>query len=264
MATLGPELSRIRKDGTRTVVVRISHREQQRRIPTNLIVRPEDLSRDGKRIRNRSVKDRVDELLRTMYQALESIPYFVLNKCDIDTIKQKILTYYRNTEVFKLNFFDFGKEYAADITVPATRKTYEVALSALLRYTVYLGLPDLDVNDITGDFLQGFVRYIDMEPKHYYRKGTEIVEVTKINKKKGTSARAYMIKLSTIFDAAKLKYNDEDMGVIRIPRSPFERVVVKSSPSNGQKHLDLETLREMIHDSDANMYERAAIDLFVV
>ena len=264
MATLSFEIGRGRKDGTHSIVIRVNHAGVIRRIPTSLVARPDDLTKDGRRIRSRALKEKIDDLLREMYKAVEAISYFDLQTCNVDYVKNRILDYHSRNH-FKLDFFAFAKEFSSAITVPATRQTYEVAANALGKYmAATFGVEVLDVNAITVELLRGFVSFVDNAPKEYYRKAAGKVEKTTHKKKKGTAAKAYLSKLGSIFSAAKEKYNDEDAGVIRIPRSPFAKVKVKASPSDGQKPLPLATMRALVTAEAKDEYERASLDTFIV
>ena len=263
MAKLAYEISNYaRSDGSRAVTIRVSHRNRSRHMPTNVIAWPEDLTRDG-RIRSRTLKDKLDELIRQLYKVIERISYYDLHRCNVDYIVARLKAASQQDD-FKLDFFTFAGGFINNINNPATQKTYKVAVEALRHYLTSLGKVNLDINDITTSILSDFVYFINSEHKQHFSKNTSVTDETKISKKHGTSAKAYLSKLSAIFNAAKNKYNDEDMGTIRIPRSPFSKVKVKASPSRGQKALSLDLMRRIVSTDARNEVERAALDIFIV
>lgn len=76
----------------------------------------------------------------------------------------------------------------------------------------------------------------------------------------------YLAKLSHIFAAAKDKYNDEDAGLIVIPRSPFSAFRL-SAPLSGeqvQSNLGAEVMQRVIDATPTDEEIRLALDAFVV
>nr|MCR4570487.1 phage integrase SAM-like domain-containing protein [Bacteroidales bacterium] len=196
---------------------------------TNLVAYPDDLTRDGKLKGN--MKFKAEELIRSMYEALGSISYFDLEKGDASFVAEQIKAK-MEPENWCLDFFVFADEFLKKAPITeSTKHTYRVALSALKRYN---GAESLDINDITHVSLEDFVYFLNTEPKYHYDKKLQKTVATNQKKRTGTAAKAYLVKLGTIFKAAKRRYNDEDIGLIRIPRSPFEKVKVVADPAEGQ------------------------------
>ena len=261
MATFQVEVNKShkKKDGTIPVEIRVTHKRKHCRMKTNLIAFPQDLTREGKL--KGSMKRKAEDLIHQMYDALEDISFFDLEKCDVKYVAERIKAKLE-PENWNLDFFVFAKEYLEKAPITdSTRHTYEVALSALKRY---IGTTTLDINDITLPFLEDFAHFLDNEPKYHYNSKLKKTVPTKLKKRTGTGAKAYFTKLSHIFNAARRRYNDEDLGLIRIPRSPFEKVEIKASPSEGQEPLPLKTVRLMIASTPSKESERNAIDLFLL
>ena len=262
MATIQAEVTKYhkKKDGTIPVTIRVTHKQKIRRLRTNLVAYPEDLTRDYKLKGN--LKRRADVLVKEMYDTLDDISYFDMEKCDVDFVVAHIRRKLDKDE-WNLDFFTFADSYIQGNThiTESTKHTYRIALSALARY---VGKRELDINSITLPFLQDFMAFLANEPKYHYDSKLKKTVPTKKKKRTGSGDRLYLAKLATIFNAAKKRYNDEDMGDIRIPRSPFDNISVSAAPSKGQKPFDLDTARTIIR-ADANKDgERWALDLFVV
>ncbi len=264
MVTFKEEIDkrRRRRDGSIPIVIRVTQNRKIRRIQTNLVAYADDLSRDFK-IRNRSLRSKLDDLIKDLYSAVDSIPIMDLPEYSVDQIVAFLRAKSQSIK-FRLDYFAFAHTFVKTIKNPATKKTFLVALSAMRRYLDSLHMESIDINDITANLLAGFVDYCNSEHKKYFRKRNKQVETTTKPKKEGTAAKAYMSKLSQIFAEAKKRYNDEDAGEIRIPRSPFSRVKIKASPSEGQKPLSLATIRTIVNATVENEYERAALDTFIL
>jgi len=249
-----------RKDGTVPVHIRVTHKRQHARLRTNLVAYPEDLTKDGRLKGN--LKRRADRLVQEMYDALEHVSYFDLENGDVQFVAEAI-KHYLDKRDWHLDFFKFADTYLNNNTriTESTKSTYIIALSALARY---VGKRELDINDITYPFLQDFVTFLLNEPKYHYDSKQKIVVPTKHYKRGGAGSRVYLTKLGTIFNAAKMRYNDEDMGDIRIPRSPFSKVSIPVAPSKGQRPLDLDTIRLILHAETDKASEREALDTFAV
>ena len=262
MATIQAEVNTHNKraDGTIPVQIRVTHKRKHARLRTNLVAYPEDLTRDGKLKGN--LRRRAERLVQEMYDALEGISYFDLENGDVQYVAARIKQALDKKD-WHLDFFAFADTYITNNTniTESTKHTYNIALSALTRY---VGRRKLDINAITVPFLQDFMAFLAKEPKYHYDSKLKQAVPTKRKKQSGAGDRAYLSKLATIYNAAKQRYNDEDMEDIRIPRSPFERVSVAMPSSKGQKPFALETIRQIIQAEPKKDSERWALDAFIV
>ena len=261
MATFNIEVStHKKKDGTFPIYIRVTHKQKLRRLKTDLVAFPSDLTRDHK-LKMGNLRRKCEDLIRQLYDAQNEISGFDMPRANVDFIVSSVKETLTE-EDWHLNFFEFADDYIEKAPITdSTKHTYRVAVSALARF---VGSKKLDINDINLSFLEDFVLFLDNEPKYHFDRKLKQTVATKQAKRTGTGAKAYITKLGTIFNAAKRRYNDEDMGRIRIPRSPFDKISVKASPSEGQIPLLLEVVRLMITSSPTKESERNAIDLFLL
>ena len=241
-----------RRDGTIPVKIRITFKGVSRRIPTTLVARPGDLTRTL-HIKNPDILNKANDLIKRMQESLSGVTFFELEEWDIDRVIGHIKGKMKG-ESFKLDFFEWADSYLKCKT-DTTRRAYDMALGGLERY---LGKREIDVNEITKTLLVGFVEYIDNEKKVSWQKG-RWVEGEK-PKSKGQSSLLLM-KLAHIFNAAKVKYNDDDR--ILIPRSPFENIPRVYPVSRGQNALSCERIREL-WGLELDGMERVAVDVFLL
>ena len=262
MITLKPIIiqGNTRKDGTTPVYIRLTQHGVTRRLPTNIICRPSDLTRGG-RIKSADIISKGNALCDRMRATLDTLPPSLVDTWTADQVAAHIRQSLAGDD-FRLDFFAFGEAYAEGMkAAPKTRKSYLWALNALERY---IGRRSLDVNEITRALLLGFVDYIDAEPKMHRKTAHRGVSPTSVKKVPGGASSRAVAKLSAIYEAAKFKYNDEDTGCIRIPRSPFRGLDLKTPPSKGQDALSVEVMQRVIDARGETRTERTALAVFVV
>lgn len=246
-----------RNDGTYNVKIRVIHNRGQRRIATSLYARPQDLTRTLK-IKSSDILAKTEELIARMRGAIADVNPFDLQGADVDWIVEHIRAA-MSAEEFRLDFFDFAEGWI-QCKAPTTRRGYAGALNALARY---LGRRELDVNDITRRMVLDFMEATDAENKlQWSHKEGKLVETSK--PKGGGTASRHVMKLAHVFDAARAQYNDEDLGRILIPRSPFDRIEYHLPPSQGQKNLGAEVMQRIMDAQTDDRLERIALDVFVL
>lgn len=247
-----------RKDGTYPVKVRVTFKGVSRRLPTTLVCRDADLTRSG-RIKNATILEKAGELISRMRSATDLLSPFTLEEWDVDRVVQHI----RDTltaDTFRLDYFTFAREFIQG-KAEGTRAGYATALNAFARF---LGADAIDINAITRASLMEFQEWADQQPRVYYnyRKG-EYQETGRTTTAGGNSGR-WISRLAHIYQAAKLRYNDEDAGRILIPRSPFDTIPRRRTLPQGQKALPVEVIQRIIDAIPAAGQERIALAAFIV
>ncbi len=247
-----------RKDGTYPVKIRVTYKGVVRRLPTTLVCYQQDLTRSFK-IKNATILDKANELIKTMREVTDDISPFDLAKHDVDWVVEEIKD--RLTmDTFKLDFFQWGEKYVL-CKSESTRKAY---LNALNTFERFIGERKLDINLISRTMLLDFMEYVDNEKKVHYDPSTgKWVEGDKEKIARGASSR-HLMKLQHIFNAAKDRFNDEDSGKIVIPRSPFNTITKEFPHSQGQKSIGIELMQRVIKAQVDNKNVRVALDAFVV
>lgn len=257
--TMKPEIKTRRKDGTWPVYIRVTFKRKSRHIPTTLVCTPADITRSG-RIKSPSVLEAADDLVRRMRDTLRDVSFFQLETWDVYDVVGHIRDAMQGDD-FRLDFFSFADGYI-QTKGPGTWETYRSAVNALERY---LGRRTLDVNEITRGMLLGFVEFLNAEPRIHVNRRTGERTPNKSWKIENGAAGRYLRQLALIFKTAKMQYNDEDRGVILIPRSPFDGVRVKEPPSSrGQRSIGQDIMQRVILATADKPRERLALDAFVV
>lgn len=245
-----------RRDGSYPVKLRVTHNRTVRRLATNLTAYPEDLTRSLK-IKGGQLKTRCDALMKDCREAVAQISVFDLPKMTADQLCDAIRRTLERQD-WSLDFFVFAHDEFQPTKSPATRRHYDTAIHAFARF---LGRESIDINEITGRMLQSFAEFLDKEPK--YMKTPLGYKVTE-KAKSGVSTVNYIRALASIFNAARRKYNDEDGGDVRIPRTPFENVDLSGRPCKGQNSLGVKGIQALIDYKPDTEARQRARDLFLV
>lgn len=243
-----------RKDGTWPVKVRVTFKGKTRRLPTTLVCLDQDLTRSG-RIKNATVLQRAGELIARMRDACSGLSPFTLEAWDVDRVVEHIRAQL-TADSFRLDLFEFADDYLV-CKKPQTRAAYYMALGALERF---LGERRLDVNDITRALLLDLRDYVDAEPWMHWTPGG-YVPSSRPKKVKGGASGACLMKLAHIYNAAKFRYNDEDLGRILIPRSPFDGLHKAYPQGHGSRPLAVAEIQRLIDwqpDTSLDRVSRAA------
>jgi hypothetical protein len=247
-----------RKDGTFNVKINIYYKGKERRLPTNIYCTKDDLTRTH-HIKSVDILSKCNVLISKMQNAISDISIYDSMDKDVDWLVERIKNKLMQ-QSFSLDFFVWADQFLSAMK-PSTRKVYTTALNALERF---LNKRELDINAISRKMMLDFVEWAEAKPKMYLDSRGMIKE-SKSKKKKGQQAARYIAQLSAIFSAAKAKYNDEDNGLILIPRSPFSNIDIQVAPSEGQKPLSPMLMQRIILEpAVSSRLSRFTFDLLVV
>jgi integrase len=241
MATFKYEIQNKRADGTYNVRIRITNNRDVRRLSTNVYVTDADLTRSGK-IKNQNVIDRCEDLLRKCREACTELG-FSITATPIDRLVEMIKTHLEGKKEFQLDFIEYAERKTAEKS-GGTAQIYKGMISALKRY---IKRETLNISEITTSFLKGFEKFLESEPS---RQGNNRKTVDGKEAKKPESGRkvsAYLSCLRAIHNMAKDEYNEEDVGLIRIPYSPFKNFKVKTQPLTRKRALSPGLIQEIIN-----------------
>lgn len=245
-----------RADNTYNVKIRCTFKRKSRWIATNIFVTDSDLTR-GKKLKNQYVIARCERLVNEFRDIVAELSPIAVEEMDVDGVIEYIKRT-KATNAFKLDFFEFGREYAATQPVGSGKITN----TAINAYSRFLGKDTCDVNEITAAQVRAFVEFIENEPKTSFRRKNG--NQTKIPKRKGGASNKYLSVLRSVYKKARERYNDEDSGRIMIPRTPFESVRVREGTHVGQPNLGREIIQRIISAQTDKPHWRFALDVFIL
>lgn len=248
-----------RKDGTWNVVIRVTYKGKSRRLSTTLFCTPSDITRTH-RIKNGTILNKSEYLISRMRDIVKDLSPFDLEERDVDWVVSHIKESLKE-EDFHLDFFDWADRYIQG-KVETTRSAYISALNALERF---LGRREIDINEISRPLLLEFMETVDNEPRMHYDVKTGKTVPSSVPKKipRGASSR-HITKLEHIFNAAREKYNDEDVDRILIPKQPFSKIPKIHPSSIGERNLGQELMQRIISSQTDSGVMRTALDVFIL
>ena len=244
-----------RKDGTFLVSIRVYFAGASRRLPTNLVCRSEDLTR-SLRIKNPDVLARAEAIASRYRATVAGMVDEDLAGKDVDWVVDQIRTA-ETRATFRLDFFEFAASYIAGKT-PGARGQY---VTAVRTFGEFLGRSEIDVNAITRPMLSAFLDW--MPGKAFSWQNGRVLPSKRVRIPGGAESRA-MAKLSHIYTRARERYNDEDAGLILIPRSPFRGLIPRHPPSRGQRPLGIDLMQTVIDAWHPVGTVQTALDVFVL
>lgn len=241
MATFHYEVSRHRKaDGTYLVSVRMTHQRRLVRRPTSIFVIRDQLSRDGKRVKDAAVLDAIERLLARLRAAVGQID--CPEAYDAPTLWEIVQERLAGAKGFRLDFIAFADEQTEGME-KGTAEGYKWSLHAFKKF---LGRDTVDVNDIDKRMVADFLAWIE--------------------KRNGKGCRAgsfYLSHLARLHTLARERYNDDDVGVVRIPRQPFKGMI-PPQPTTIHRALTPEQVKSIADCNPATMRGQLARDVFVL
>lgn len=242
----------VKKDGTVAPRIRMTHNRVQRFVETNIYLTKDQLTRSFK-IKDQNVIDMLEGHVRKYREAISHIDGAAY--MDADTVWELVQDRVRNGDGFRLDVFEYAEAKIAKME-GGTATSYRTSFNALRRF---VRRDSLDINEITYKFLVSFREFIENEPVQNLR----VASRTKIG---GRSVSCYLSCLRHIYNLAREEFNDEDMGLIRIPRQPFKKNLIPQPPITEHRCLTTEQMRSFIcHDYRGdNRQARVAWNVFLM
>ncbi|MBP1639001.1 MAG: transposase [Bacteroidetes bacterium] len=246
MATFKAEIrsDQIRRDGTRNVRIRVTHNRKNRYISTQLYVVASDLTRSGK-IKTQSIIDTAENIIKK-YRKICNDHAEDLENMTVEQVVNLITEY---KDGFKLDFIQYGKDVANKLRQTGhtgNAGTYEVAVNAVARY---LGKNSVDISEITAKLLSDFIKWLQTIPSEHTKKILS------------RAPSLYIANLKALHNMAKAEFNDEEAGIINIPRSPFKYIDIPAIPASSPHPTTPEVIKAMYNLPDATDWGKIRFNL---
>ena len=219
-----------KNDGTNLVRLRFTFKRQGRFVKTNLIVHKKDMV--GQRIKNSDIRRKAEELIH--------LDCFALQSMTIDQVVQFVV---EDDEGFKLDFFEFADKIIAEKKgQPA--KSYRTAVNA---FRSYIGNDTLDISEISSPLMRDWERFLVAK----YGEGARAVS-------------AYPACIAFIHGQARLRYNREEDGILRI-KNPFQFYKPPRQKTGRHRALEIEDIQNMIDIRGClKGREKLGVDVFLI
>lgn len=227
-----------KNDGTNLVRLRFTFKRQGRFVKTNLIVHKKDMV--GQRIKNSDIRRKAEELIERMEKAISHLDCFALQSMTIDQVVQFVV---EDDEGFKLDFFEFADKIIAEKKgQPA--KSYRTAVNA---FRSFIGKETLDISEISSPLMRDWERFLVAK----YGEGARAVS-------------AYPACVAFIHGQARLRYNREEDGILRI-KNPFQFYKPPRQKTGRHRALEIEDIQNMIDVRGClKGREKLGVDVFLI
>lgn len=219
--------SRKRQDGTYNVLIRLTHNRETVRISTSIYVSAAQVTRTHK-IKDQRAIDAIDNLVNEWRALIAELGIYAdaLSAKELADVLRR-----RNKDIkgFRLDFCEYIRKVGEHKRAANTRSNYNTTANTLQRF--YERSP-LDIADVTASLLRDFERWAQKE------------DISK------GSIHLYMSIIKAAHNSAKVEYNDEDGGIIRVPQTPFNRYKVPTAPAPQPRGVDLATMQAIADMED--------------
>lgn len=219
MASFNVEIGKEKQDGTAKVMIRVVHERKIRRIDTNIFVTKNDLTRGGK-IKNQEILDmleeRISELRRKANKVAARIGAAAFSLVGMDAMMDYLL----GEEKKSLDFVEVFREFIEENADKKGLRNYKSALNSFVRF---LGRDKLDMQELNTSLLQRYAA----------------------NLGGGRALSLYLGALRHVHNWAMDKYNNEEIGIILIPYSPFAKFKVPKQGATRKRALEASIIRRV-------------------
>lgn len=227
---------RERKDGTFAVKIRVTHNRVSRYLNTSIYITREQMSRDGTRIKDVAVENKVTERVMAMRKTLMGVAF--AEYMTADQLLASLTSQIEQPEAFRLDLFEFAEGVKATKS-ERTAEGYTTALNAVKRF---IGRDYLDINEITRAWVHRFRDFLENEPP--------VAGNGMKYKKKSQGSRAvsyYLGCIRHLHNQARMTYNDDEGGRVYIPRQPFlEKNIIPRQPLTDHRVISVAQIRKIM------------------
>ncbi|UOE47947.1 site-specific integrase [Mucilaginibacter sp. SMC90] len=246
-----------KSDGTYNVKIRVSHNRVSRYIETNHFVAEKQLNKKLE-IKDNIILLQVDKTLNDYRKGIGELDQKInLMTCD------QIVDYLQSNKK-EIDFIEFARAHILQLSENKNNGTsnFRAVTNSLVDY---FGREVIYISEITANMLRSYERYLRTERK-LERQSRGQKKFTIISPGLSDSGlHNHLRDLRSLFNVAKDHFNDEDLGIIRIPHYPFKKFKIIKRPETPKKYLEIEQILA-IRDIDCKpgSQNELARDLFML
>lgn len=230
-----------RQDGTYNLKIRVTHNRVSRFISTQWYVTKDDLTRTLK-LKNQNFIDAAESLIRE-YRDICNQAGRLLGDMTADDVVEMLKKGNVASKAFDLDIVAYTRKYVDKLLMSGHRGTalsYQAATNSLVRFA---GKESVSIFELTPKFLTEWIKWIGEQPP---RKGC---------KKGGRAQSQYIASIRAMYNRARLEFNDEEAGNVRIPFYPFAKIEIPKVPISRKRALSIEQIRALSALPDRPTYQ---------
>lgn len=226
-----------REDGTYPVKIRVYYKGKSRYLPTNIVVKPEQLT--GKlKVKDGALRRMIDDLVEKYRKKAARIPVD-----DTLTIEKAVSLLKARSGTFYLDFPDYFAK-VADTKPKGSRANYMCALHSLCGY---MKMEHFDVTMITSSLMHGYQKFLS----NRYGEGARAVTL-------------YIGAIAFVHRKAREEFNNEEIGDVKVPNVFSAYSVPRRKQSRANRPVGRDVLMMMVSQREALAgKERLGVDLYL-
>ena len=248
----------LKADGTYNVKIRITHKNEKRYIDTDHYVTEKQLSKNmaiKDPIINRKVNQKIDDYRVAISELGEKLEFF-----SAEALRDYLCN--KNTEI---NFIQFCDDHIRQLRKDKRDGTASNHTTVRNSLADFFKREKISILEITAVMLKSYERFL--------RGKRTMTRVNQLGKEVTTDSNGltdsglhnHMRDLRTLFNAAREKFNDDDLGIIKIPHYPFKKYKIGSPPETEKRNIAIRQIK-MIRDCQTKPGSRAELakELFML
>ena len=221
----------MRRDKTWRVQIRLTHERKTRMIPTSMYVSRSDLN-SSYQIKNPAIIAQCEDLIREYKDKIETLDLALVDM-DVERIRKEIT---RKDIITDVEFFAFARKWIEKDCRPKTRRKYQTSVNRFEGFVkMKHGRKTLSCNELSCLLMLQFEKYLQKE---------------------GIKSEIYCQHIKTIFNEARIRYNDNPDGIVVIRRSLDLFMPQKSTRPVEKRALTSEQIRQVAALGDVKITTR--------
>lgn len=252
MATFKPVIFKkhVKSDGTTNIKIKVYHNLHSQYIPTRFYVKPDSMSKSGNIFHEWPEADNYNyelgEIIQRYRKIVLQLGSPVLRKMSCTSLKNYLIDFTDHRKDY-IDFVQFSNGIIAKTAKTKTANWYRDSVKSLMWF---YGTKTIDIRDITSIKLNTFAKQLREKGP-----GGKALEPGTINN--------YLRGIRAIFNKCKLKYNDDDLGLIRIQNDPFKKVILPQYRRK-RKNIDIFDLLKIRDGNFETFREQLGADVFMM
>lgn len=233
MATFKAEVYKHQKraDGTWNVKIRVTHNRQKKYLSTPIYVKQDDITRSSFKLK-KNITDKTDKMIQE-YEAICADLGLRLKSMSIDELVSELEKGVK-PKVENIDFIAFAARKIEEMEKTGhggSAKSYRTTIESLKRF---IKRDALNISEITSVFMEDYEKWLrERKPLTNRVLGDRAISL-------------YPSYIRALHNLAKKEYNDEELGIIRIPWSPFAKYHVKKPVPARKRNLPAEVIKKIL------------------
>jgi len=212
-------------------------------------------------------KDLIAKLTRELADYREKISSLgsSINYMSAEEVSKHILPDPDLDKPDSIDFIAFGKSRVAELREEG-RDSYAGTLRTVVNnFSDFVKSDKFNIQNITSDLLKQYEKYL--RSPYIQKRENQFKKIVEVQQPgmEDAGIYAHMKNFRILFNAARDRYNDMDLGIIRIPNYPFQKYKLKEPAPADKRSVRIEVVR-LIRDVEVPAGGRAEIgrDMFML